>query len=88
MEENGWGKNFGKLIEYYARRLINITQEVSKGERRTMVWHDQIVKNTVLPADTIVQVWSQSDIWNPTNILKVTIIYHSLKFDKKYYINL
>lgn len=61
MKSRGWGKDFARLEQYFMQRLINITQDVTKGKMNYLVWQEVIDNNVTLPTDTVVHVWKDGD---------------------------
>ena len=57
MKSRGWGKSYEKLEQYFMERLINVTQDVTKGKMNYLVWQEVIDNNVTLPSDTVVHVW-------------------------------
>ena len=44
MAQNGWGNEFGKLVDYYFQRLISVTQDVTQQKMQYIVWQEGILK--------------------------------------------
>ena len=42
MKSSGWGDDFARLEQFYMQRLINVTQEVTKGGMSYLVWQEVI----------------------------------------------
>jgi len=42
MAQNGWGDDYGKLVEYYFNRLIGVTQNVTQSKMQYIVWQEGI----------------------------------------------
>jgi hexosaminidase len=61
MKSRGWGQDFARLEQFYMQRLINVTQDVTKGDMRYLVWQEVIDNNVVLPTDTVIHVWKDGN---------------------------
>ena len=61
MKSRGWGQDFARLEQFYMLRLINVTQDVTKGGMRYLVWQEVIDNNVVLPTDTVIHVWKDGN---------------------------
>ena len=57
MKAQGWGQDFSRLEQYFMQKLINVTQNVTSGEMRYLVWQEVIDNNVTLPSDTVIHVW-------------------------------
>ena len=57
MKSSGWGQDFARLEQFFMQRLINVTQEVTKGGMSYLVWQEVIDNNVILPTDTVIHVW-------------------------------
>lgn len=57
MESQGWGEDYARLEQYFMQRLINVTQDVTKGNMQYLVWQEVIDNNVKLPSDTVIHVW-------------------------------
>lgn len=40
MKSQEWGQDFARLEQFYMQRLINVTQDVTKGGMRYLVWQE------------------------------------------------
>ena len=61
MKSRGWGQDFARLEQFYMQRLKNVTQDVTKGGMRYLVWQEVIDNNVVLPTDTVIHVWKDGN---------------------------
>ena len=48
MAANGWGTDFGKLVEYYFNRLISATQDITQQKMQYIVWQEGTVQELEL----------------------------------------
>lgn len=61
MKQRGWGEDYARLEQFFMQRLINVTQDVTKGDMRYLVWQEVIDNNVVLPTNTVVHVWKDGN---------------------------
>ena len=61
MKSQGWAQDFARLEQFYMQRFINVTQDVTKGGMRYLVWQEVIDNNVVLPTDTVIHVWKDGN---------------------------
>ena len=40
MKSQGWAQDFARLEQFYMQRFINVTQDVTKGGMRYLVWQE------------------------------------------------
>lgn len=61
MKARGWGSDYARLEQFFMQRLINVTQNATKGEMRYLVWQEVIDNKVVLPTDTVIHVWKDGN---------------------------
>lgn len=61
MKARGWGQDYARLEQYFVQRLINVTQDVTKGDMQYLVWQEVIDNNVSLPTDTVIHVWKDGN---------------------------
>ncbi|XP_046694832.1 beta-hexosaminidase subunit beta isoform X2 [Silurus meridionalis] len=59
MAQQGFGQDFKKLESYYIQRLLDIVKATNKGY---MVWQEVFDNGVKLKADTVVEVWINSNL--------------------------
>lgn len=85
MKQRGW-KQFELLEQFFMQRLINITQEATKGNMRYLVWQEVIDNNVVLPSDTVIHVWKDGNKFHD-ELARVTRYGYRTLLSSPWYLN-
>lgn len=86
MKSQGWGQDFARLEQFYMQRLINVTQDVTKGGMRYLVWQEVIDNNVVLPTDTVIHVWKDGNKFHD-ELARVTKFGYRTVLSSPWYLN-
>lgn len=80
MKQQRWEQDFARLEQFYMQRLINVTQDVTKGEMRYLVWQEVIDNNVVLPSSTVIHVWKDGNNFHEelARVNQFLILFHCL----------
>lgn len=61
------------------QKLINVTQNVTKGEMSYIVWQEVVDNNVSLPLDTVIHVWKDGSKFHD-ELARVTLVFLLLSF--------
>jgi len=86
MEEQEFGKSYEKLEEYYMQKLINVTQQATKGTMQYLIWQEVIDNGVTVPEGTVVHIWKDGSNWVPEMQL-VTSLGYPVLLSSPWYLN-
>lgn len=86
MKQQRWEQDFARLEQFYMQRLINVTQDVTKGEMRYLVWQEVIDNNVVLPSSTVIHVWKDGNNFHE-ELARVTKFGYRTVLSSPWYLN-